>query len=176
MEYSILVEGGSIVLDEKVDCRKIIDGCIYLGRLVNSKVEAKLESEPIYLKVRAYYYTNIGCLVMLRSITHDTIVEHQSALIAWQGGLVPHMEVDRFLVQSLHWSAVRIRAVDFLGGRFSDGYFEPALSLAEVFKSPEPRMPTSMSAAPTTETNIQLASGLEVEGSIFEAGPKDSVY
>jgi hypothetical protein len=148
MEYSILVEGGSITLDGKVDCRKIIDGCIYLGLLANSKSEVKIESKPIYLKVSAYYFLNLGCLVMLRNIKDDTVLEHRSAIIAWQGGLVTHMEVDRFLAQSIHWSAVRIRDADFLGGRFAKGYFEPASSLAEIFNPSEPRVPTPMSAAP----------------------------
>jgi len=58
------------------------------------------------------------------------------------------MEVDRFLAQSIHWSAVRIRDADFLGGRFAKGYFEPASSLAEIFNPSEPRVPTPMSAAP----------------------------
>ena len=150
MEFSILVEGNDIQLDEKVDCRRVINGFIYLGEFVNDSNPESIEKEPIRLGVSAYYYLNIGCLVMLRSIQGDNLLDHRSNIIAWRGGLVAHMEVDFFLAQSLHWAAARLKDIEsFRDGKFAKGYrFEPAASLAAVFNPPEPQVPAPMQAAP----------------------------
>lgn len=167
MELSILVEGDGIQLDEKVDCRKIVNGYIYLGSFINDRIKDLIDPEPIRLAISAYYYLNIGCLVMLRSIQGDLLLDHRSKIIAWQGGLVAHMEVDAFLGQSLHWAADRLHNLEFFqDGKFAHNYrFEPAESLAVIFNQvqlnaapetparqalPEPQLPTSMSAAPVT--------------------------
>jgi hypothetical protein len=152
MEFSILVEGSDIQLDERVDCRRIINGFIYLGEFINDSNPESIEKEPIRLGIRAYYYLNIGCLVMLRSIQEDKLLDHRSNIIAWRGGLVAHMEVDAFLAQSLHWAAARLRNLEsFRDGKFAKNYrFEPAASLASIFNPPEPQPPTPMGAAPIT--------------------------
>lgn len=152
MEFSILVEGSDIQLDERVDCRRIVNGFIYLGNFINDSNKDAIEMEPVRLGIRAYYYLNIGCLVMLRSIQEDKLLDHRSNIIAWRGGLVAHMEVDAFLAQSLHWAAARLRDLEsFRDGKFSKNYrFEPAASLAIIFNPPEPQLPTPMGAAPVT--------------------------
>jgi hypothetical protein len=88
---------------------------------------------------------------MLRSIKGDTVLDHRSSIMQWQGGLVAHMEVDRFIAQSLHWAVVRMRDPGFMGGRYSKDQFEPASSLSVIFNPPEPQTPTPMSAAPVSE-------------------------
>lgn len=158
MNFSIMVDGGNIKLDEKVDCRVLIDGFIYLGRFVNDRDKLNTQSFPIKLGISAYYYRNIGCLVMIRSIVEDTVVEHRSLLTAWNGGLVSHMEVDRFLTESMVWAAARVKDVENLrGGIFSKDRFECAESLTVLFNPPEPRMPTPMTAA-TPEEGSSSAS------------------
>lgn len=145
MEFSIEVEGEDLQLDAKVDCRTIVNGFIYLGEFTTEDNQ----KEPVRLGISALYYPNINCLVMLRSIQGDKLVNHRSTLIPWQGGLVAHMEVDSFLSQSLHWAAARLRDLgSFRGGKFAQNYrFEPVDSFSPIFNS-EPELPTPIGAAP----------------------------
>lgn len=149
MQYSILVDGGNITLDEKVDCRKIIDGFIYLGRFVDDRNKTNIEYTPVKVGVTAYYYLNIGCLILIRSIQGDSLIDHRSGIMAWNGGLVAHMEVDHFLSESLPWAAARLKDVEnFQGGKFSKFKFEPAESLLNLFNVKEPSTPAPMEASP----------------------------
>lgn len=152
MEFSILVEGSDIKSDEKVDCRTLVNGFIFLGEFINETNQEAIEKEPIRLGVSAYYYPNTSCLVLLRSIQEDKLLDHRSNIIAWRGGLVAHMEVDNFLAQSIYWAANRLRDLEsFRDGKFAKNYrFEPMAGLASIFNPPEPQVPAPMEAAPVS--------------------------
>ena len=108
--------GGTILLDNQVYCRLLVDMSCTLGWF--SEPSDPTKRDFISLDFNARYYSDTGCLLMVWKVTPDYKRYHRSEIIEWNGGITAHLRVNETLNSALEDAARLLGNPNFAQGAF----------------------------------------------------------